>query len=163
MTGPAAGGQPEDSARVVTNAEVDGIGGTVVVIDVLRAFTTAAYTFGAGASEIWLVAGVGEALELATTLGGAVVMGEDGGRRPPGFDLPNSPVAASLADLDGRVVVQRTSAGTQGVVRARAAERLFAASLVSRVRDRSSGRRCWARVPDVRHHRSSRRCHGSPR
>src|SRR5690606_32575219 len=54
----------------------------------------------------------------------------DGGRRPDGFDLPNSPVAASRADLDGRIVVQRTSAGTQGVVRARAAARLFAASLV---------------------------------
>ena len=126
----AAEGHPEGSASVVTNAEVAGIGGTVVVIDVLRAFTTAAYAFGAGASEIWLVAGVGEALELTAAFGGAVVMGEDGGRRPPGFDLPNSPVAAFLADLEGRVVVQRTSAGTQGVVRARAAERLFAASLV---------------------------------
>ena len=57
-------------------------------------------------------------------------MGEDGGRRPERFDLPNSPVAASLADLDGRVVVQRTSAGTQGVVRADAATRLFVSSLV---------------------------------
>jgi 2-phosphosulfolactate phosphatase len=32
--------------------------GTVIVIDVLRAFSTAAYTFAAGASEILLVSAV---------------------------------------------------------------------------------------------------------
>ena len=57
-------------------------------------------------------------------------MGEEHGRRPPGFDLSNSPVHVWDADVDGRVLVQRTSAGTQGVVAASGAERLFAASLV---------------------------------
>jgi len=116
-------------AGYVTNAEAGPIDGTVVAIDVLRAFSTAAYAFGAGAAEIWLVSGVDEALDLAGRLPGSVVMGEDGGRRPAGFDLPNSPVAVSLADLEGRSVVQRTSAGTQGVVAARSARRLFAAGL----------------------------------
>lgn len=119
-----------ESPRFVNNDEVVGVTGTVVVIDVLRAFSTAAYALGAGATEIWLVSGVQEALDLSDRLGGAVVMGEDRGRRPDGFDLPNSPVEASRADLAGRTVVQRTSAGTQGVVRASAADRLFAASLV---------------------------------
>jgi 2-phosphosulfolactate phosphatase len=118
------------AARHVTNDEVGAVTGTVVVIDVLRAFTTAAYAFGAGAAEIWLVAGVDEAVELAGRLPGALVMGEDGGRRPEGFDLSNSPVGAWHADLDGRTLVQRTSAGTQGVVAASSAERLFVASLV---------------------------------
>jgi 2-phosphosulfolactate phosphatase len=95
----------------------------VVAIDVLRAFTTAAYAFAAGASAIWLVAGVDEAI-------GALVMGEERGRRPPGFDLSNSPAAVSRTDVAGRVLVQRTSAGTQGAIAARAADRLFAASLV---------------------------------
>ncbi|UDY34487.1 2-phosphosulfolactate phosphatase [Dermatobacter hominis] len=119
-----------DAPAYIPTSEVADVGGAVVAIDVLRAFTTAACAFGAGASEIWLVGGVAEALALADRLGGAVVMGEEHGRRPDGFDLSNSPVAASQADLDGRVVVQRTSAGTQGVVAARAADRLFAASLV---------------------------------
>lgn len=57
-------------------------------------------------------------------------MGEDRGLRPEGFDLPNSPVRALEADLDGRVVVQRTCAGTRGVVAARSAERLWCGSLV---------------------------------
>lgn len=57
-------------------------------------------------------------------------MGEDHGLRPDGFDFPNSPVAVSRADLRNRTMVQRTSAGTQGVVGAVDAGRLWAASLV---------------------------------
>ena len=58
------------------------------------------------------------------------VMGEDRGRRPLGFDFSNSPVEVAAADLDGRASVQRTSAGTRGVVAARSATRLWCASLV---------------------------------
>ena len=76
------------------------------------------------------MAAVDEALELAAAIPGALVMGEEHGRRPPGFHLSNSPVHVSEADVDGRVIVQRTSAGTQGVVAATRAQRLFAASLV---------------------------------
>ena len=119
-----------DEARYLARWELDDVGGVVVAVDVIRAFTTAAYALAGGASAIWLVAGVDEALELAAAIPGALVMGEEHGRRPPGFHLSNSPVHVSEADVDGRVIVQRTSAGTQGVVAARAAERLFAASLV---------------------------------
>ena len=63
-------------------AEVDGV---VVVIDVIRAFTTAAYALAGGASAIWLVAGVREAIELGKSIPGSLVMGEDHGRRPEGF------------------------------------------------------------------------------
>lgn len=118
------------TAAYVALWELDGVGGTVVAIDVLRAFMTAAYAFAGGASEIFLVAGVEEAIALRDEIPGAVAMGELHGRRPDGFDLSNSPVAAARADLEGRSVVQRTSAGTQGVVAATGADRLFAASLV---------------------------------
>jgi 2-phosphosulfolactate phosphatase len=118
------------AARYLARWELDGVGGVVVAVDVLRAFTTAAYAFAAGASEIWLTAGVEEALTLGREIPGALVMGEDHGRRPAGFDLSNSPVEVARADVEGRVLVQRTSAGTQGVIAATGAERLFAASLV---------------------------------
>jgi 2-phosphosulfolactate phosphatase len=118
------------SPRLQRNATVGDTTGAVVVIDVLRAFTTAAYAFAAGAARIYLVSGVGEALALKATLPGALAMGEDGGLMPAGFDLPNSPVRAAAADLVGRTIVQRTSAGTQGVVAARRADRLWCASLV---------------------------------
>jgi len=124
------GGVPRTDPQYVARWELDGVDGVVVAVDVIRAFTTAAYAFAAGAAEIWLVASVDDALALGRSIPGSLVMGEEHGRRPPGFDLPNSPVAVSRLDLDGRVLVQRTSAGTQGVVAATAAERLFAAGLV---------------------------------
>ena len=116
--------------RFLPRWEVAGVDGAVVVIDVIRAFTTAAFAFGAGAAEIFLVATVDEALAFKAARPGCIAMGEDRGRKPAGFDLPNSPVMASRADLDGRTVVQRTSAGTQGVVAASSATRLWAAGLV---------------------------------
>ena len=106
--------------------------GVVVAIDVIRAFTTAAYALDAGASSIYLVGGVDEAVDLAASIPGALAMGEDGGRRPDAFSFSNSPVriAAACDRIAGRVLVQRTSAGTQGVVAATDADRIFAASLV---------------------------------
>jgi len=102
--------------------------GTVIVIDVLRAFTTAAYAFTAGTQEILLVSGVQEALDLQRQFPGYLLMGEVGGLPIPGFDFSNSPFAISRADLRGKGLIQRTSAGTQGVVRSSNASRLLAAS-----------------------------------
>lgn len=116
--------------RQLMRWELDGIDGAVVVIDVIRAFTTAAYAFGAGAAAIYLVATVEEALRFKAQDPDVLAMGEDHGRRPEGFNFPNSPVAVSRADLAGRTIVQRTSAGTQGIVAAVDATRLWAASLV---------------------------------
>jgi 2-phosphosulfolactate phosphatase len=100
----------------------------VVVIDVCRAFTTAAYALGAGAERILLAGTVEQALALREQNAGSLVMGEAGGLPAPGFDLWNSPVEVSQCDLRGRTVIQRTSAGTQGVVRSVRAAHLLAAS-----------------------------------
>ena len=86
-----------DGAKYVARWEVGDVGGTVVVVDVLRAFTTAAYAFAGGTSEIWLVSGVDEALALRRSVPGALVMGEVLGRRATGFDLSNSPVEIAAA------------------------------------------------------------------
>jgi len=102
--------------------------GLVVAIDVLRAFSTAAYAFAAGAREIILVSTVAEALVLREGVPGTLVMGEVDGLPVPGFDLSNSPVEISHQDLTGRRLIQRTTAGTQGVVRSRRAETILVAS-----------------------------------
>ena len=81
----------------------------------IPAFTTAAYAFGAGASAIYLVAGVDEALRFKRQNIGVLAMGEDRGRRPAGFDFPNSPVAVSRSDLTGRTLVQREARADLGV------------------------------------------------
>jgi 2-phosphosulfolactate phosphatase len=116
-------------ARHLARWELDGVRGPVVVVDVIRAFTTAAYAFGSGAAEIYLVGDVGEALAFKAAHPGTIALGEDRGLRPEGFDYPNSPAMVSRADLAGRTLVQRTSAGTRGVVAAVHADRLWAASL----------------------------------
>ena len=91
--------------------------GVVIVIDVLRAFSTAAYAFSRGAKEVLLVSTVDEALSLKSAIPHSKVMGEVGGLRPDGFDFGNSPTYIDQADLSGVTMIHRTSAGTQGVVR----------------------------------------------
>lgn len=105
-------------SRQLTNWELDGVTGSVIVGDVLRAFTTAAYAFHSGAEAIYLVSSVDEALAFKNRNPDVLAMGEDHGLRPDGFDFSNSPVAVSRADLAGRTMLQRRSAGTQGVIKA---------------------------------------------
>jgi 2-phosphosulfolactate phosphatase len=106
--------------------------GAVAVIDVLRAFTTAAVALARGAARIVMVAEVEDALALRQRGLGAICMGEVGGHAPPGFDYGNSPHELSSADVAGKTIIQRTSAGTQGIVAAaRQAESLYAAALVT--------------------------------
>src|SRR5262245_51415436 len=76
--------------------------GAVVIIDVFRAFTTAAVALARGATKIVVVRDVDEALALRAAGVGQLCMGEVGGKRPSGFDLGNSPFEASQADLEGR-------------------------------------------------------------
>lgn len=121
---------PDAIGRQIGPHECGDVTGAVVVIDVIRAFTTAAYALAAGAKFIYLVGTVEEALAFKAGHPHSLAMGEDHGRRPDGFDLSNSPVQAFQADVAGRTVVQRTSAGMTGVVAARAAGRLWCASLV---------------------------------
>lgn len=110
---------------------VPPVRGPVVVIDVLRAFTTAAYAFAGGAARIILVDSVPEALQLKADNPEFLVMGEDGGKRVEGFDFTNSPVQVAVADLAGRTLVMRTTAGTRGVVACKNAARVWAAGLVT--------------------------------
>jgi 2-phosphosulfolactate phosphatase len=92
--------------------------GTVIVIDVFRAFTTAAIAFANGATQITLVAEADDALELHRSGVGDVLMGEVDGKRPDGFHFGNSPHEISQVDLTGKSLVQSTRAGTVGVAAA---------------------------------------------
>ena len=104
--------------------------GVVVVIDVIRAFTNAAFAFSKGAKEIYPVSKVSEALDFKARIPNSLACGEVGGLPPEGFDFGNSPTQTNTLDLSGRVIVQCTGAGTQGVVRSINAETMVAASLV---------------------------------
>lgn len=104
--------------------------GHAVIVDVFRAFTTAAFCVAAGAREIVLVADHEQALALKRADPTLFLTGEIGGRPIPGFDAGNSPTAIAALDLSGRRVVQRTSSGTQGVVAAAAARGIVLGSFV---------------------------------
>src|SRR6516164_5336644 len=59
-------------------------------------------------------------------------MGEVHGRAPDSFDFGNSPFEISGVDFHEKTIIQRTSAGTQGIVAAgNRAVRLYTASLVT--------------------------------
>ena len=102
--------------------------GVVVVIDVLRAFSTAAYAFAKGAKDIRLVSTIEEAFYWKNEIPESLVMGEADGLPIPGFDFGNSPPQFDSLSLDGKHLIQRTTSGTQGVVRSVNAEILLAAS-----------------------------------
>ena len=104
--------------------------GMVVVIDVIRAFTNAAFAFSRGAREIYPVSTVEEALKFKAQYPEVLVCGGVGGIPPDGFDFGNSPTQTNLLDLSDRIIIQRTSAGTQGIVRSMNGNTIFAASLV---------------------------------
>ncbi len=107
-----------------------GATGHAVIVDVFRAFTTAAFCVAAGAREIVLVPDHEQALAMKRDDPSLFLTGEIGGRAIPGFDAGNSPSEIEHLDISGRRVVQRTSAGTQGVAAARSATAIVIGSLV---------------------------------
>ncbi|EYB66889.1 2-phosphosulfolactate phosphatase [Deinococcus phoenicis] len=86
----------------------------VLVIDVLRATTTAVTYLERGAEALLLTATPEVALSLRGEApeGGLLLGGERGGLPIPGFDFGNSPVEAAAQNFTGRVVVMNTTNGT---------------------------------------------------
>jgi 2-phosphosulfolactate phosphatase len=106
--------------------------GAVVVIDVLRSFTTSAYAFARGASEVMPVESVASVHELRARYPDALTVGALGGGAPaPGMDLGNSPSQVMAMDLHGRRLIQYTAGGVRGLVACDHARVLLAASLVN--------------------------------
>ncbi|MCY1143086.1 2-phosphosulfolactate phosphatase [Actinoplanes sp. Pm04-4] len=106
-------------------------GRAVVVIDVIRAFTTAAIAFARGATDIACAASAGLGRELRRRHPDRLLAGEVGGLKPPDFDLGNSPFEMSAALVDGRRLIQATSNGTRGLARCPEPVALLAASAVN--------------------------------
>jgi 2-phosphosulfolactate phosphatase len=105
--------------------------GVVVVIDVIRAFSVAAYACAVGAKSLWLVRTVEDARALREREPKALLIGEVGGRLIEGFDFNNSPSQMAAAAVKGRLLIQRTGAGTRGAVAVENATHILLCSLTN--------------------------------
>ncbi|MFJ1808075.1 MULTISPECIES: 2-phosphosulfolactate phosphatase [unclassified Streptomyces] len=98
-------------------AGLSEVSSAVVVIDVLRAFTTTAWAFAGGAEQILLAGSLADALALKTRHPDWVSVKD--GPPAPGFDTVNSPGHLRSLDLTGRTLVLKTTNGTAGALAAR--------------------------------------------
>ncbi|MDY0812936.1 2-phosphosulfolactate phosphatase [Kitasatospora purpeofusca] len=108
--------------------EVAEVPAVAVVVDVMRAFTVAAWAFGRGAEKIVLAGSLDEALALKARRPGWVALKD--GPAAPGFDAVNSPGLLRDVDLTGRTVVQKTTAGTVGALAVKDAPLVLCAGFV---------------------------------
>lgn len=115
-------------ARFVSIAELAEAPSVAVVIDVMRAFTAAAWAFARGAEKIVLAATLDEALALKARHPDWVTLKD--GAPASGFDAVNSPGMLRSADVAGRTIVQKTTYGTAGALAAREASLVLCASFV---------------------------------
>jgi 2-phosphosulfolactate phosphatase len=105
--------------------------GFTVIIDVLRAFSTACYVVANGAEKIIPVGDIENAYLIKEEHPEYILMGERGGRIQAGFDHSNSPSEIIGLDFRGKTVIHTTSAGTQGMVAASKAEHIITGSFVN--------------------------------
>ncbi|MEU3660322.1 2-phosphosulfolactate phosphatase [Streptomyces sp. NPDC032940] len=115
-------------ARYLGIAELTDTPSVAVVVDVMRAYTVAAWAFARGAEKIVLAGSLDEALTLKARHPDWVALKD--GAPAPGFDAVNSPGLLRSADLGGRTVVQKTTAGTVGALAVREASLVLCAGFV---------------------------------
>jgi 2-phosphosulfolactate phosphatase len=119
--------------EVIHSTGIDGAlqaRGIAVVIDVIRSFSVSAYALAGGARECRLVKTTAEARALAASIPGALLSAEENTLPIAGIAISNSPTQITEADLKERVLVQRSSAGTQVTAAVPPGVDIFAASLV---------------------------------
>ena len=105
--------------------------GLVVVVDVLRAFTTSAYAFAAGARAVVVAHSLDEIEALKRRHAPAITVGaQPGGFPVPGLDFGNSPASIAPLDLAGVTLVEYSAGGVRGLIDCDQATDVLAGSLV---------------------------------
>jgi len=90
----------------------------VVVIDVLRAFTTACYAMSNNPKDYIIVPDIITAYSLKKKNPSCVLIGERDGYNVPGFDYGNSPEEIKNVDFSNKTIVHTTTLGTKGIINA---------------------------------------------
>lgn len=112
-------------------ADLESITGLVVVIDVLRAFTTACFILNNNASLIYPVASLDHARTLKSEYPDWVLIGERKGIKLPDFDHGNSPAELENINFENKTVIFTTSSGTQAVEKLHNAEKIITGAFVN--------------------------------
>jgi 2-phosphosulfolactate phosphatase len=109
-----------------------------VVFDILRATSSMLTALGNGASRIFPVTEISDALESRRTHPGALLAGERHGVRILGaqtggvdFDLGNSPREFTRERVAGREIIMTTTNGTRALQACRGARRVFAGGFLN--------------------------------
>jgi 2-phosphosulfolactate phosphatase len=108
-------------------------GGTVVVIDVLRASTTIIYALQAGAKAVIACGEIDEARRIAAGFSPneKILGGERGGVPIGGFDLGNSPEEYTPERVRGKTVIFTTTNGTRALIHAKRARQIVFGAFVN--------------------------------
>lgn len=105
--------------------------GLAVIIDVFRAYTTAAYLLAKQAKKIFVVSEIGTAKKLKARLNNPILIGERKGIRIEGFAYNNSPFFISRENFFNKEIILSTSAGTKGIIAAENADKILTGSFVN--------------------------------
>jgi 2-phosphosulfolactate phosphatase len=105
--------------------------GITVVIDVLRAFSTACFVFNNKALKIISVANINKAYNLKKKNPKYILMGERQGLKQPGFDYGNSPTEIKNVNFSKKSVILTTSKGTQTISKAKKADTVLTGAFVN--------------------------------
>jgi 2-phosphosulfolactate phosphatase len=104
--------------------------GTTIIIDIFRAATVQAYLLAKNVLYIIPVSTKEEALELKKKNPSYIIIGEENGYKIKDFDFGNSPFEIIDKNLSGKIVVHRSSMGTQGIINAKNADEIIVGSFV---------------------------------
>jgi 2-phosphosulfolactate phosphatase len=104
-----------------------------VVIDVIRATSSALEALANGAKAIIPTVSTEDAVRLASSLGreDTLLCGERKGIKVEGFDLGNSPAEYRPEVVEGKQLVMTTTNGTRALLAAEGARRVLAASFMN--------------------------------
>ncbi len=110
------------------------VGGTAVIIDILRASSTMMTALRNGAAKVVPCGTPDEAFQIrqSSEPGTVLLGGERGGVRIEGFDLGNSPAEYGSSVVSGRTVAFTTTNGTRALLKASAAAEILIGSFLNR-------------------------------
>lgn len=106
-------------------------GSVCVVLDILRATTSMVAALENGAERVVCALDPAEARRLRKRHPAALLAGERGGLKVPGFDLGNSPSEFRASAVRGRTVIMSTTNGTRAVRACALARRVYVGALTN--------------------------------